>query len=222
MVAVALFGLRRRLTRFTKRLGWGHGQAWVQFHVYAGTLFLVLMFMHSGFSLPNGSLAWWLFGLSIWVSVSGLFGVFLQKWIPKILTSGLAIEVLYERIPELITEIRDKSEKLLQLCEEPVREFYGKKIAPSLLAPQVRLIYYIDITGGIQSEVKQFNYLSKLLSAEGRQRLHQLQSYYKTKLELDAHYTLQKALRWWLYLHVPLSLILIFLVGLHVYSIIYY
>ena len=130
--------------------------------------------------------------------------------------------MLYERIPELIAEIRDKSEKLLQLCEEPVREFYGKKIAPSLLGPQVRLIYYIDITGGIQSEVKQFNYLSKLLSAEGRQRLGQLQSYYKTKLELDAHYTLQKALRWWLYLHVPLSIILIFLVGPHVYSIIYY
>ena len=96
------------------------------------------------------------------------------------------------------------------------------KLTKSLLGPKVRLIYYIDITGGIQSEVKQFNYLSKLLSAEGKQRLGQLQSYYKTKLELDAHYTLQKALRWWLYLHVPLSLVLIFLVGLHVYSVIYY
>jgi cytochrome b subunit of formate dehydrogenase len=39
---------------------------------------------------------------------------------------------------------------------------------------------------------------------------------------LDAHYTLQKALRWWLYLHVPASLMLVLLVGLHVYAVIYY
>lgn len=222
MVGIALFGARRRLTRFTKKLGAGRAQSWVQFHVYGGTIFLLLVLMHSGFRLPTGTLAWWLFGFSVWVSLSGIVGVFLQKWIPKILTSGLSIEVLYERIPELVGEIRDKSEEIILRCTEPVREFYRRSMAPALVAPQVRFIYYIDITGGIQAQVKQLDYLSKLLSSEDKDNLNQLESFYRTKLELDAHYTLQKALRLWLYLHVPASLILLLLAGLHIYSILYY
>lgn len=222
MLAAATFGLRRRLTRFTKKLGAGRAQTWVQLHVYGGALFMILVLMHTGFSLPTGLLTWWLFIASLWVTASGLLGVLLQKWIPKILTSGLTIEAIYERIPELIAEIREKSEKLVAISTEPVREFYRKNIAPALLGPQVKLIYYIDITGGIQSPVKQFNHLSKMLAEEDKKKLEQLRAYYKTKLELDAHYTLQKALRWWLYLHVPASLLLLLLLALHVYAILYY
>ncbi|NIR49099.1 hypothetical protein GWO43_11605 [candidate division KSB1 bacterium] len=222
MLGVALFGVRRRIVRFTKKFGAGRAQNWVQFHVYAGTLFLLLMFMHTGFQLPTGTLMWWVFILSIWVCFSGLFGVFLQKWIPKILTSGLSVEAIYERIPELTNEIREKTEDLIKLCTDPVKDFYRKNMAPALQSPQVRLIYCIDITGGIQTQVKEFDYLRKLLPSEDKERFTQLESYYKTKLELDAHYTLQKALRWWLYLHVPTSIILVVLVGLHIYSILYY
>lgn len=222
MAGAALFGIRRRITQHTKKFSAGRAQTWVQFHVYAGTLSLLLVLMHSGFRLPTGTLTWWLFILSIWVAVSGLFGVFLQKWIPRLLTSGLSIEVIYERIPELIQEIRERSEELLKLCTDPVKEFYRKNIAASLTGPQLKLVYYFDITGGVQSQIKQFDYLSKVLSADEKSRLEQLESYYKTKLELDAHYTLQKALRWWLYLHVPASLALLLLIGLHIYAVWYY
>jgi len=222
MVGAAGFGLRRRMIKHTKNFGAGRAQSWVQFHVYAGSLALLLVLMHSGFRLPTGTLTWWLFILSLWVTLSGLLGVFLQKWIPKILTSGLSIEVVYERIPELIEEIRDRAETLVVLSTDPVKDFYRKNMAPALIGPQTKLIYYLDITGGVHSHVKQFEYLSKLLPSEEKERLTQLQSYYKTKLEVDAHYTLQKALRWWLYLHVPASLVLILLVGLHVYAVIYY
>ena len=222
MVGAAGFGLRRRIIRHTKNFGAGRAQSWAQFHVYAGSLALLLVLMHSGFRLPTGTLTWWLFILSLWVTLSGLLGVFLQKWIPKILTSGLSIEVMYERIPELIQEIHERAETLVAICTDPVKDFYRKNMAPALVGPQTKLIYYLDITGGVQSHVKQFEYLSKLLPTEEKERLTQLQTYYKTKLELDAHYTLQKALRWWLYLHVPTSLVLILLVGLHVYAVWYY
>jgi hypothetical protein len=222
MAGAGAFGIRRRITRHTKKFSGGRAQTWVQFHVYAGTLSLLLVLMHSGFRLPTGTLTWWLFILSIWVAVSGLFGVFLQKWIPRLLTSGLTIEVVYERIPDLVREIRDRSEELLKLCTDPVKEFYRKNIAAALRRPQLKLVYYFDITGGVQSQIRQFDYLSRVLSAEEKTHLHQLQTYYKTKLEIDAHYTLQKALRWWLYLHVPASLVLILLIGLHIYAVWYY
>ncbi len=222
MAGAALFGIHRRIIQHTKKFSAGRAQHWVQFHVYGGTLALLLVLMHSGFRIPTGTLTYWLFILSIWVVVSGVFGVFLQKWIPRLLTSGLTIEVIYERIPELIEEIRGRSEDLLKLCTDPVKDFYRKNIAAALTGPQLKLSYYFDITGGVQSQIKQFDYLSKVLSADEKTRLDQLESYYKTKLELDAHYTLQKALRWWLYLHVPASLVLILLIGLHVYAVWYY
>jgi hypothetical protein len=156
MVGAALLGLRRRMTKFALKFGLGGGQAWLQFHLYGGALFLLLMFMHCGFRQPHGVLTWWLWFLSIWVAASGFLGVVLQKWIPRLLTSGLAIEVVYERIPELIDEIGEKAEALIQTATDPVRDFYQKNIALALATPRPRLIYCIDITGGIQTRLRQF------------------------------------------------------------------
>lgn len=222
MSGVALYGIRRRIIKYTKNYGAGSSKTWVQFHIYGGTLFLLLTFMHSGFRIPAGTLTWWLWFLSIWITLSGILGVLLQKWIPKILTSGLSIEVHYERIPELISEIKKKAENLIHNCDASISDFYRKNLALSLIGPEPRLIYYIDITGGIQSQIKQFDYLRKFLPAEEKRKLDQLELLYKTKLEIDAHFTLQKALRWWLYLHLPISIVLIVLVAMHLYAVLYY
>ncbi len=222
MLGAALFSIRRRFAGPALRLRWGRAQTWLQFHLYGGVLFLVLVFMHTGFQLPHGRLAWWMWSLSVWVTVSGAAGVLLQKWLPRLLNSGLALEVVYERIPELIAEIREKAAVLMQTCTEPVKDFYREQIALALAAPQPRWIYWLDITGGIQARVKKFEYLRRLLPAEEQQKLHELESYYRAKLEIDAHFTLQRALRWWLYLHVPASLVLLVLVALHVFAVWYY
>jgi hypothetical protein len=178
--------------------------------------------MHSGFHLPTGMLNWWLWLLSIWVTISGIIGVALQKWVPKLLTSGLANEVLYERIPELVKEIRRKAEALVQPCSDPLRDFYGRQLAYTFSAPQPRWIYYLDITGGAHHRLKQLEYLRNVLSSEERENLDQLELLFKAKLELDAHFTLQRALRWWHYLHVPASIVLLILVAFHIFTIIYF
>lgn len=218
MIGAALYGIRRRMLKMSV----GRTQLWVQFHIYGGALFMLLVLMHSSFKVPSGQLAWWLWTLSLWVTISGIVGVMLQKWIPRLLTSGLAVEVVYERIPELVNQIRTKAEEQLDSCTDAVRDFYSKRIAQSLVAPQPRIMYYFDITGGIHSRIKEFRYMGQFLSGQDKKALDELESMYKTKLELDAHYTLQKALRWWLYLHVPVSIVLVLLLVLHVYAVIFY
>ncbi|MGH7493690.1 MAG: hypothetical protein ACREOO_15035 [bacterium] len=222
MAGAGMLGVRRRMNRMALRLRLGQAQPWLQFHIYGGMLAALLMFMHTGFRVPHGVLTWWLWFSTIIVTASGILGVFLQKWIPKILSSGLAIEVLYERIPELIVELREKANELMQTCAEPVREFYRKEVAIVLVRPQPRFIYYLDITGGIHSRIKQFDYLRGLLPVQEKEKLDRLQSFYKTKLEIDAHYTLQRTLRWWLFLHVPLSLVVLVLMMIHLLSVWYY
>ncbi len=219
LVLVAAWGVRRRTMRIRST---GKAQSWVQLHVYGGWLFLLLVLMHDGFRWPHGSLNAWLLVLAIWVTATGLIGVFLQKWVPRMLTSGTSVEVLYERVPELVDAIRAKAEELVQSSPEPVQDFYVRNVAPALRAPKSRWVYYIDVTGGIQSRTKQFAYLRRLLAHADQEKLDQLERFYRTKLEMDAHFTLQKSLRWWLYAHLPVSLVLLILTAIHVVSVIIY
>ncbi len=78
------------------------------------------------------------------------------------------------------------------------------------------------MTGGIRWKARHFEHVRTLLPKPERERLDELHTLYRTKLEMDAHYTLQKALRGWLYLHVPAAVVLVALVVLHVYFVFYY
>jgi hypothetical protein len=218
MFGAGLYGVRRRMLQRDL----GKSKAWVDFHLYGGTLAAVLFLLHTGFRLPSGLFNWLLWSLSVWVTLSGFLGVVLQKWIPTILASGLSVEAVYERIPELVAQLRERAEKLVAACSAPIQDFYRGNVAAALVQPQARFSYYLDVTGGIQSRIRQFDFLRRVLSTEEKNALDQLQLIYKTKLELDAHYSLQRALRWWLYTHVPLSMVLLLMILLHIWAVWYY
>lgn len=222
LVAVALFGLRRRLPALAARLRLGSAQAWLRCHLYGGTLFVLLLLAHSGFGLPDGTLSWWLWGLGLWTAASGAAGLLLQRWLPRVMSSGLSSEALYERIPELIDDLRRRAEAMSASCAGAVQALYAREVAPALAGPRRRMIYFVDVTGGIQSRLRAFTYLHDFLSGDERDQLDELERLYRAKLELDAHYTLQWPLRWWLLAHVPLSIVLLLLVFVHVLTVVYY
>ncbi len=221
MLAAALLGVRRRTMRLS-RLPIGKTQDWVQLHVYGGTLFLVLVLMHTGPRLPRTAFSAWLLALSVWVAASGVLGVALRKWVPRLLTSSLSLEVLYERIPELIAGVRTRCEALAAAGSTPLQDMFRRRLAPDLVRPRARLIYFVDPKAGIQDRLRELDFLRRLLGAEDQARLDELQSLYKAKLEMDAHYTLQRALRWWLYGHVPVSFVLLLLAAIHVVTVLAY
>ena len=221
LAGLALLGLRRRMPRLVSRYRLGSSRAWLRFHSYGGLLFLVLMLMHSGFHLPRGALAVWLWILGVWTVASGFAGLAIQRWIPRVLASGLSIEVLYERIPELIGEIRERAESLIEGCEGPLRDLYAGSVAPALAGPRSDLGYYLDITGGIRSRLEPFDHLRTFLPAGELERLTELERLFRTKLEIDAHYTLQQSLRWWIYAHLPPALALVALTAVHIFTVLY-
>ena len=195
---------------------------WVQAHVYGGTLFLGLLAAHAGAVAPGGVLAWGLWVSSLWVVATGLLGVFIQKWIPSALTSALTTEVHHDRIPELVAAVRGEVDLLLAASGDSVRKFHETELKSALTGPRASLAYVFDVTGGIQSHMGRFDYMSRLLEGDDIRRLEQLRVLMRTKLEMDAHYTLQKVLRWWLYLHVPAACLLTVLVAIHVLAVFYY
>ena len=111
--AMAYAGRRR-----APRRGPGASYHWLQFHVYGGTLFLVLVLLHTGLRLPNGAIGWGLWTTAVWVVATGLVGVLIQKWVPTALSSGLTTEVHYDRIPELVAHVRGKVEDLVAVADD--------------------------------------------------------------------------------------------------------
>lgn len=218
-VAVVAYGGRRRAQRIRSL-----GRTWyyLEVHVYGGALFLLLMFMHSSFRAPQGVLTWWLWVTSLFLTASGLFGLVLQKWIPTLLSSGLSVEVHLARIPDLIVEMRERAEALLESAAEPVRSLYRREVAPVMVGPQPRWIYFVDATGGFRVRARRFERIRAVLPEGDRAALDELLELFRTKLEVDAHYTLQRALRLWLYLHVPVALLMFGLLALHVLFVLYY
>jgi hypothetical protein len=218
LVLAAVYGARRRMMRLASHFRAGGAAGWLGLHIWGGTLFLLLMLMHSGFRLPSGVITGWLWGLAWWTVISGIGGRLLQRWIPRMLASGLTTEVLYERIPELVEEIRGRAAKLAAGSHEAVARLY-RELEPELAAPRRRWLFFVDITAGRERRGREFAHLRRLLKDEDREQLDRLEELYRTKLEIDAHHTLQQTLRLWLYLHVPGALLLVALLAAHLYSV---
>lgn len=217
MLAAALLGVRRR----QMARSWGRTQTWVQLHVYGGTVFLLLAVLHAP-GWPDSGLGRALVILSAWVVVSGLLGVALRKWIPRVLTSGLSFEVLYERIPDLCEEVERRAEAAVAGGSRPLAEFHRRRIAPHLGKPRFRPRAFLDPLGGGRRRMRESELVQDLLSEAERKKLAELRRLYRTQRELDAHYTLQLPLRLWLWVHVPVSLVLLLLVLIHVFTVLYY
>src|SRR2546422_3647423 len=112
----ALFSLILALTLYNGRkklpfLPVFSSEAWLQFHIYAGLLTAVLFAIHLGYRVPKGWLQGTLAWLYVLVMLSGFFGLFLSRTIPKRLTTRGG-EVFFEEIPALRRQLQARAEVL--------------------------------------------------------------------------------------------------------------
>lgn len=211
----ALYPLRRRL------LAWplGNAQRWLQFHLYGGALACLFVLIHVGFAWPAGQMGWWLLGLSLWVTASGLLGVALQKWVPTVITGNFSVEAIYERIPEMTGRLLDEADALLQDCSEGLEQVYLSDIRPLLVAPEPSWSYVINPRVGRDRRLAPLRDVAPFVADSERERLDDLNTLVNEKLELDAHYSLQRALKGWVLLHVPPAFLLLGLLFVHILAV---
>jgi len=220
MMVAAVYGVRRRTRRLSTRLRLGTAAAWLQLHLYGGGLFLLLVALHAGSRWPTGSLGWWLWATSVWVVVTGLLGLTIQRTVPRVLAAGTATEVHYDRIAEHVEDLRLRALQVAEASEAPIRTLYSSSLAAAMAAPRRDLGVLLDAGGG--RRLDPIEHLRGLLDAEERAHLDELESLYRAKLDLDTHFTLQQLLRAWLWLHVPASIVLVLLVLVHIGAVTYY
>jgi hypothetical protein len=217
-VVDALYPLRRRL------LAWplATAQTWLQLHIYAGLLACLFVWIHIGFRWPAGQFGWWLLGLSMWTGASGLLGVFLQKWIPLLLTGGLRVEAIYERVPELVSRLRDEADALVTGGSEALERVYLRDVRPALEGPAPSWAYLLEPRRAPSQRLTSLTGLMPFVEAAERERVEDLQAILSEKIELDAHVSLQRVMRLWLLIHVPPAMALMGLLAVHVFAVLYF
>jgi len=218
MLFAALYPVRRRLLIKPLKTV----QQWLQFHVYGSTLAAVFVLAHTGLRLPVGQFGWWLFVLTAWTTVSGLIGVGLQKWIPSLIASQLSVEVIYDRIPDILEQLRADAAKQAEGASEVLQRFYDSQVQPALAGLSPSWSYVFDAHSGHDERLAAFDSIQSFVVEADKEKLADLKTIVNEKLQIEAHYSLQRLLRLWPLVHVPPAMVLMAFIVVHVAAVWYF
>jgi hypothetical protein len=112
MIFAGLLGARKRVP--TWRIG--RAQAWMRGHLWLGFLALPMILFHGGFHF-GGTLTRVLMWLLIVTVFSGVFGAALQHYVPRVMTSDVPLETIYDEIGCVRLLLREEADRTIEsLC----------------------------------------------------------------------------------------------------------
>ena len=111
----AALGVRRKVP------AWRIGRAttWMKAHLWLGLLSYVVILFHSGFKLGDG-LTLVLMVLFTIVLVTGVYGVILQQFLPRMMLLRVPLETVYEQIDPIVTQLRAEADGLVSAVVGPL------------------------------------------------------------------------------------------------------
>jgi len=187
----------------------GRAQTWMRGHLWLGLLSFPLILFHGGFAW-RGPLTALLMLLFFIVIVSGIFGAALQHYLPRVMAAQVPMETIYEEIPHVRAQLREEADQLVEATAQidveyddkvKFREMYQAKIRPVLEAPPVEL----------------FQPLRFAVPASLHPALDDLENICEEQRQLNRQIKLYHWLHAWLLVHVPLSVALLVLGGVHAF-----
>ena len=187
----------------------GRAQTWMRGHLWLGILTLPLILFHAGFAF-RGPLTAVLMVLLVIVVASGVLGAILQHYLPRTITKRVPMETIYEEIPHVRAQLRDEAEQLVTTLaveaehDDKVRfrEAYAHSIRPFLDAPET-------------AASPAFESLRRATPAAFHPALDDLENICAEEHQLSRQRRLYHWLHAWLLVHVPLSVALLVLGGIH-------
>src|SRR3954469_11115542 len=106
-VFAALLSLRKKIPLWRV----GTVQRWLRAHIWLTLLTIPLVILHSGFRL-GGPMTTLLMALYAIVMVSGIYGLFLQHLMPRLMKERLPAETVFEQIPHIRSQLAVAAEKM--------------------------------------------------------------------------------------------------------------
>ena len=115
MIFAALLGARKRVP--TWRIG--RAQSWMRGHLWMGLLSLPVILFHGGFHF-GGTLTSVLTWLLIITVASGVFGAALQHYVPRVMTSDVKLETIYDEIGNVRKLLREEADRAVETVCGPI------------------------------------------------------------------------------------------------------
>ncbi len=212
MVALTLFNSRKKLPAIPLL----SSSLWLQVHIYVGLFTVVLFGLHVEFRLPNGWLEGTLALLFLAVVVGGVIGLALSRIIPgRLRTRGEL--VIFERHPIFLQRIREELADLVTGKTESssLSEFYVRRLIAFFAKPRHFWWHLVQSHRPRYTLLDELEALDRYLSTEQRTVKESIAELICTKDDLDYHHAHQAVLKYWLFVHIPLSYSLLIVAGLH-------
>lgn len=184
-------------------------RTWLTLHLVGGFLALAVFWIHTGVFWPTGFSEQFLAGLFYLVTVSGVVGFIIQRIYPRRLTQT-GREIVYERIPGAVAELRSAAESLVLECTRETRSdtlarYYTQTFEWFFQAP--RFVWSHAFGGGRGEQWRRHHRdtVRRYLSDPELPYLNKLSEILAAKGVLDVHFAGQRLMKIWLWFHVPLA-----------------
>ena len=215
VVLLALYNLLKKIPYFPL----GSSSAWLQLHIYAGLLSIVIFGLHVGLRFTNGVFESVLAVVFLLVSGSGLFGVIISRMFARRLTAR-GDEILFDRIPRKLGVLRRAAENVVQQCLEETSstllpEFYVVRLEPFFATHRNLGHHLVHSSRPQKAIVAEIHAQLRYLDEAESEYLAKIEDLVAQKDGLDYQYAHQSLLKYWLFVHVPLTYALLVLALLH-------
>lgn len=194
---------------------------WLSLHAEMGLVAVLILLVHIGWTLPDGSLGAMLIGSFVGVSVTGFIGLRIKRRYKAALALRNGREIAFEDISGQLEELHCNADKLVLECaarypDSLLVDYYRDELSGKLSAPGNPIA---QLTGKNQAWLEHFASIERIipyLEPAETQQARDLISLLRQKNNLDYHYAHQGALKVWLLIHVPFAIALLLLTVLHI------
>ena len=244
-IFAGLLGLRKKIVLW--RIG--TVQSWLRAHIWLTLLTIPLVMLHTGFRL-GGPMTALLVTLYAIVMVSGIYGLTLQHYLPRLMNERLSTETVAEQIPFIRAQLCEVAEKMrarlapieaftthlastARIAIKPVTEvFQAAPLEAGDPASEAVLVDFIDRQvlpylragdsnrrrlGNPRYSEDVFRMVKLRVAAEYSPQIEEIQAWCDQRRMLDVQTRLQHWLHGWLFIHVPLSYLLILMTAWHAF-----
>ena len=216
MLLLAAYNLRKKLSVIPLF----SSSAWLQVHVYAGVVSVVVFVVHIGYMMPNGGLEILLGVLYVGVAASGLVGLGLTRALPPRINSR-GENVIFERLGAIRRQLRERAEVLALESVNAgnvtaISQLYQDRLVRFFAGPQNLWSHLGQSTRQRQVLLDEIDALRRYVKESDRESLTQIDELVCLKDDLDYRYACQCALKGWLFVHIPLTYGLLMVIAVHV------
>lgn len=216
ITVMMLLGWRKKVVI----LPFGRVRFWLLVHYYVGFLTIAVFVVHTRFELPGSLLHWLLWGLLMFVTLSGLAGAIMSKILPPRLEAQ-GERMLFDRIPLFRAQLAEQAEAIARESVQDgntrsIARLYIDTLSDFFVGPRNILAHLVASKVPQARLVGQLSAIERYLDEPGKARLQKMRDLIEAKSNLDFHYSNGGLLRIWLFVHVPATYALLVAIAVHV------